>query len=384
MLTLRGGPELVALWAQLSSVVELVGGVALAGIGVGLSVLVVQARRPAEERSLLAESVRLGLVVSLPVMLGAAVIGWRFPSLIAGNEIAPSLLVLAAVSGWIAIVPGMISNYWLGRQRRDLMLWLGLAYAVLPAAAAAAVPRDSLLASVALCLAAPAIIAPFVLRSRVALRPPSVERRSNRRALQRYAVAGIVIGLLSPGSLVVARSIVSSALSWQDAGLLQALWRLSDWVTSVAAGMLAVYFLPRFSSTCGTPAFRAELKRAALLTVVPAAVAFLLLIAFQRPVLSLLYDPSFRLSNATVALFFAGSLVRVAAWVPLFGLYAMKRTTAITAGEFLSLPLFALLLAVFTQSLDLERAGALWLVSYLVYAAFNLWAALRSPDKPPL
>jgi len=374
----------VALWAQLSSVIELVAGVALAGIGIGLAVLVVQARHPAEERSLLAESIKLGLAVALPVLLAVAAASWRFPDLLAGNEIPPSLLVLAAASGWVAVVPGMIGDYWLGRQRRDLLLWLALASAALPAIAAAAVPREHLLAWVALCFAAPVIIAPFVLQRKMAPRPPSPERRSNRKALLRYATPGIVIGLMSPASMVAARSIVSSALSWQDAGLLQSLWRLSDWVASVAAGLLSVYFLPRLTASCGTRAFHEELKRAALLTVVPAAAAFVLLFAFQRPILSSLYDSSFRMSDATVALFFAGSLVRVAAWVPLFGLYAMKRTTAIAVGEVLSLPLFALLLAGYAAGLSLEKAGALWLASYVVYGAFNLWAALRAPRKAAL
>jgi len=94
----------------------------------------------------------------------------------------------------------------------------------------------------------------------------------------------------------------------------------------------------------------------------------------QEPILRLLYDRSFRIPDATVALFFAGSLVRIAAWVPLFALYAMRRTLAIVVGEFLSLPLFALLLAVSSSRLTLELAGILWLASYLAYGAFNLWA----------
>jgi len=46
ILALRGGAELVALWAQLSSVIEMIAGVALAGVGAGLSVLVAQTSRP--------------------------------------------------------------------------------------------------------------------------------------------------------------------------------------------------------------------------------------------------------------------------------------------------------------------------------------------------
>jgi hypothetical protein len=55
----------------------------------------------------------------------------------------------------------------------------------------------------------------------------------------------------------------------------------------------------------------------------------------------------------------------------------MRRTPAITIGELLSLPLFAVLLAVFSSRLSMEGIGALWTVSYAAYGAFNLWAVKR-------
>jgi hypothetical protein len=70
--------------------------------------------------------------------------------------------------------------------------------------------------------------------------------------------------------------------------------------------------------------------------------------------------------------------VRIAAWIPLFGLYAASRTRAIAAGELLSLPLFAALCLAAGDRLTLEVAGALWLATYAGYGVFNLWA-LRRP-----
>jgi hypothetical protein len=69
--------------------------------------------------------------------------------------------------------------------------------------------------------------------------------------------------------------------------------------------------------------------------------------------------------------------VRIVAWLPLFALYALRRTRAIAIGELLSLPLFAVLVAAAGRDLTLELAGAFWLVAYIAYAAFNLWAARR-------
>ena len=108
------------------------------------------------------------------------------------------------------------------------------------------------------------------------------------------------------------------------------------------------------------------------------AVLFVVLFLAHAPVLALLYDASFAPSPLAVALIFAGSVARIASWIPLFALYAASRTTAIAAGEFLSLPLFAALVFALRHELTLELAGALWLASYLVYAAFNAWALRRA------
>jgi hypothetical protein len=79
-----------------------------------------------------------------------------------------------------------------------------------------------------------------------------------------------------------------------------------------------------------------------------------------------------------VALIFAGSWLRIAAWIALFGLYAAVRTRAIAIGEFLSLPLFVGLVFALGERLTLEAAGLLWVVTFGVYAGFNFWA-LRTP-----
>jgi PST family polysaccharide transporter len=178
--------------------------------------------------------------------------------------------------------------------------------------------------------------------------------------------------------MVAVRNIVSVEMSWHEVGLIQALWRVSDWVASVASGVMAVYFLPRLSAAQGTPRFAEELKRAGLVTLLPSAVALFALGALHRPVFLFLYDASFLMTGATVALFFAGTLVRIASWLPLYALYAMRRTGPLVVGEFLSLPLFAALLAAYPWPLSLEAAGALWVAAYTGYALFNLWAMRRS------
>lgn len=374
VLTLRGGPELVAFWAQLGSVIEIVGAVALAGAGTGISVLVAQADTPERQRELLHQSLRIGLAVSAPVMLAVVAISLLLPAKFAGGGFAQPLVALAAAVGCIAVVPGMLTGYWLGQQRRDLMLAFAVGSSLVVLAAALAAPQAQILAALTLAQGVPALAAVLVLRKT----GPRVPSATERGSLRRYILPGVVIGLLTPLATVAVRDIVAAQMSWHDVGLLQSLWRVSDWVGNVAAGVMAVYFLPRLAAAHGTARFAAELKRAAFATILPSALALAAIGALHRYVFSLLYDESFRMTDATVALFFAGTFARIASWLPLYALYAMRRTRSLAIGEFLSMPLFAALLAACPVQLTLEGVGALWLAAYLAYGVFNLWAVRRA------
>jgi len=142
--------------------------------------------------------------------------------------------------------------------------------------------------------------------------------------------------------------------------------------------VLSVLYLPRMAAAYPQPGLAPVLRESMRTVLLPSALLFLLLFAFHRPVLEALYGPSFQAPPLVVALLFAGSLLRVAAWIPLFGLYAALRTRAIAIGELLSLPLFAALAFALGDRLTLEAIGVLWLATYAAYAAFNVWALRKA------
>ena len=372
ILALRGGGELVALWAQLSSVIEMIAGVALAGVGAGLSVLVAQTARHERQQLFLRRALSLGLAVSLPVAIAAGAVGVGFADLLGGSALSAHGVALAAAAGWIAVIHGLVNSYWLGQQRRDLMLGLAAASAAISLAAAAFAPRAFVMELIVLSQAAPALVLLLVPHS------ADAPARAEDHALQRYVLPGIVVGILSPASMLVARGVVGESLSWHDSGVLQALWRLSDWVCGLAAGVLAVLYLPRFAAAHPSPGLGPVVREAALMVLLPSAALFALLFAFHGPLLAAFYDPSFEATPTAVALLFAGSLVRIASWIALFALYAALRTRAIALGELFSLPLFAALVLGAGDALTLESVGVFWLVAFLAYTAFNCWALRRA------
>jgi hypothetical protein len=151
VLALRGGGEAVALWAQLASVVDLVAGIALAGIAGGLTVLVAQASDPERRRDLLRHALAIGLAVSIApaiaVLAGAALLD---------TGMQPLTVAAAALAGCIVIIPGMLNSYWLGRERRDAQLALAAASALVAVTAVAWAPADRILEFLLVAQAAPA------------------------------------------------------------------------------------------------------------------------------------------------------------------------------------------------------------------------------------
>lgn len=366
-LALRGGAEGVALWAQLASVIDLVSNVALAGVGAGLTVLVAQAGAPERQHPLLGQALGPALAASLAAAIAVWVAAWFAPG--AGS----AQYALAALCGWIAVVPGLVNSYWLGQEQRGRMLALAVGTALVPLAAALLAPREILYESLAVSMAVPAV-ALFWLRLAPQALPADPLLGA---ALRRYLLPGIVIGVFSPASMLAARAIVAGALSWHDAGVLQALWRMADWVCVPAAGALSVLYLARMSAAQLEGTMPGVLHGAQRHVLLPSALLLALLGLAHAALLPLLYDPGFEVSPLAAWLFFAGSAARIGAWIPLYALYAMRRTALIAAGEVFSLPLFVLLLALAGERLTLELSGALWLASYLAYWAFNAWAARR-------
>jgi polysaccharide transporter, PST family len=380
VLALSGGPVMVALWAQLQSVVELVGAVTMAGVLQGLTVLVTQVSESRDERSLLRDALKLGMGTSLAAALIVALASPELAVLLTQGRIGTDFLLLAALAGCITVVPATLNAYWLGKHQQQRMLGLALLGSVtlllVAASAWFGLPLRGLIWVQCVVLAIIGMVVWRVLHKLYGHKLSS-DRDSREkdagyfRKLVRFVPVGLAIGIMSPVSMLLVRGILSGSLSWSDVGFLQALWRSTEWVTATAAGVLSLIFLPRFSATYGSARFTREMIRAGAMVLVPAACLLALIFFNQRFMLSLLYDARFVVSDQTAGLIMFGCWIRIASWVFLFGLFSAHRTGLIIAGEILSLPLYALLLWLFADGMTLERTALLYFASYLAYLGFN-------------
>ncbi len=366
LLAATGGIISVAEWAQISNIADVVMNVSLSGIGIALTAL--SAGHLATNRlALLKPALQTSLALSSVVALA----GFAWLPLL-GTSLVPSeqqYLALALIAGLLNVAPGILVAHFLGTGQilRATML---VALGVLPPLALLfiapmAAPTGNLLAGQIIFGGLILAGLTFTLRS-----APSLTK-DTFRTLLRFVPAGLAIGILSPAATAWARAQFASDLSWDAVGQMQSIWRTTDWVTAVMAGVLNAHFLPRLGRVIGDrPAFEKELWRSGVWTVIPAGIALGLLWLMLPAVLPMLYRDDVGVGRGDAVFFFLGDWLRIMSWVALFALFARRSAWTISIGEVLSLPLFALLLSILHPN-QLRAVGALWLLTYAAYAAFN-------------
>ena len=372
VLAWHAGPVLVALWAQYQSVVELVSGIALVGLGQGLTVFA--ARNEHAFGLLLRSSAAWGLAISglfgiLILLLLPLVQAWRET----GDLLQAPTVVLAVLTGWVSVLPGMFLAFWQGRQMRGRMVgvllvsWLPL---LVTSVKFPGMPEVASLLRVQ--LATQTLLLAILLLSHWKAFWSVSDLRSS--PVPRYLWAGISVGVLSPLSLIWLRAELASLLSWDEVAQLQAFWRVTEWVTGIVASVLFMLHLPGLAQPQTVTNFARQVQHIWRVVFGPAVVMLLIILLLRVPLVTFLYDSRFLMSSWAAALFILGDCLRIAAWVPLLILFARERVAAIALGEWLSLPLFAGLITVVKPS-GLEGTAVLYVLVYMLYFIFNQTAS---------
>jgi hypothetical protein len=341
-------------------------GVTLAGIGVGLTG-VVATRSPSTSADFWVRACASDCIVSAACLTACALL-LSYGLLPVLPPALAWLALPALIAGWLTVAPGLLSFWLLGRgQPGRAMLLAGLVL-VLPLAALALAARGRELEALLAAQAATGLVITLLILQRggawLAWRKP-------QHALRPFVYAGLAIGIFSPLATALARQRIGEAASWEAAGAVQAIWRSSEWITAIAAGLMQAHYLPRLAAASDALPFRRELWATARQVVAPALLALGLLWLLLPQVLTLLYRADLPASRGDALLFLIGDALRMISWIFLFGLFARGAGRAVSLGEFFSLPLFALLLWLLPGAMTLPAIGLCWMLAYVAYCAFN-------------
>jgi len=365
MLALQGGAEAIATYAQLSSLSDLVSSVSLAGIGVALVAAVARAAPHLQFAWL-----RASLFPSLALSGIAVLAVLPFMDVISGGVVPRGMewqAQLAILVGWLVVATTLVMSFLIGTGRPGwAVLWTAASF-LPPLAALVIGPFDAASGNVLLGQGVFGSLATIG----ILVRQSETVTWREMRQLIRFAPAGIAIGILSPVSMLLARTRIADASGWELVAQAQAVWRVNDWVQATAGGLLYIYFLPRLSAAATPAAFWKEMKRGAWTVVLPAGLVTSAIWAALPYLAAALYRQDMVPTRGDAALMLFGDWLRVVAWLFLYGLYARHAARAVTIGEFCSVPLFALILWFSILPNSLAGVGAAWAIAYCVYAVFN-------------
>jgi PST family polysaccharide transporter len=390
VLAIHEGALSVAYWGQLQSIADLIASVALVGVGQGLTVLAARMTDHDIRPMLMRKAWKWSLILSGVMLLVVLMLFSLSLVKIGDGAIPTSWLVMAAMMGFLYVPAGLQMAWWLGISARGRVVSLLLALGLPPVVVVWVASSQLVLAALLATLCTTGLLA-LMLR-RAVMQPIAdvlherkrTETKSALASLKEFIPIGIAIGILTPLSVLTIRVVVGGELSWREVGYLQAIWRTSDPIVLLAAGAFNVWMLPRLSRLAHTPEFNQQLFRYGVRIALPAAFGLLCLWFSREFIFALFYAPDFAVPAYTYGWFMLGDVLRVTSWIFLFGLFARGQARAVVITEFLSQPLFALLVWIYADGLTLNLVGQLYACSYLVYSSGTALAVLKRSRQKQL
>ena len=366
----------VGQWAQLQTISDFVATPAFVGVGVGLTVLIAQ-KEEREYPPIFLSAYFLGLVTTLPTLILISIFSSEIDQYL---QLGPDLhlqLQLASLAGWLGVAGGLLGSYWLGKSQQNKLLLFGVltSIPVLLVLTSGywkgfeAISKNLMYALLIISTCVNLSIGIYFYRWKKQTKNYLAELKHSIGLLVKYLPAGFSIGLLTPLSMLISRSLIVNNLDWESAGATVALLRASDWILNIAQSTLYFYFLPKISKEINQTNPIKALFRITVYVLVPSFIALVLLYILREPILHLLYDSRLNIDSTLSLIFWGGDFLRIISAIFLMGLYSLHCSKTIAFGEFLSQPLYVLLLFLGAAS-SLINVGLAHLSTYLIYALF--------------
>ena len=366
----------VGQWAQLQTISDFVATPAFVGVGVGLTVLVAQIDE-SEYPQIFLSAYFLGLATTLPTMILISIFSSTIEQYLQlGAHLRPQLQ-LASLIGWLGVAGGLLGSYWLGKsQQNKLFLFSVLtSIPILSILASSywkgfeATSKSLMYALLIISTGVNLYIGIYFYRWKNKTKNYFLKLKNSMSLLVKYLPAGFSIGLLTPLSMLISRSLIANNLDWESAGATVALLRASDWILNIAQSTLYFHFLPKISKEINQTNPIRSLFRISIYILAPSLMALILLYIMREPILHLLYDSRLNIDSSISLIFWSGDFLRIVSAIFLMGLYSLHCSKTIAWGEFLSQPLYALLLFLGAAS-SLISVGLAHLGTYFIYALF--------------
>ena len=187
------------------------------------------------------------------------------------------------------------------------------------------------------------------------------------RKLASYALMATVTAVAIPFSQLLIRNHLVNAFGWDNAGLWQAVTRVSDMYLMLITTTLTVYYLPRLSEINDNAQLCKEIAqvyRFILPVTILGAIAVYLL---RNWLITTLFTPAFAPMLDLLAWQLAGDVIKIGSWVLGFVMLARAMTKAYIATEVIFSASLVVITYALTPWFGLKAAVIAFFINYLLY-----------------
>lgn len=331
----------------------------------------------------------VGLTFLLSLVAGAIVIIWRarISEMLAGSGLLSAALVLLGFTNFASACNALLQAVLSGKRelpRFVVSVILGSISAALVTGLMAHArgiegalfgialsPLVGLCCSILVCRKA----AWFTVKN-IFVRPEGVWSAR----LLAFGVMSATSAILLSSSQLAVRSAVANYEGSASAGLIQALWKISELYLTFFGSTLSIYLLPRIARK-DPAATRAEVRKC-LVVLIPFSVVVTLVIQFGRfIIIPLLFSRDFLPMSEYIGLQFIGDTVRVAGVILAYVMLGLTMTRSYLFAEIIYFTLYTLLSIAMLHQMGLRGVLDAYIITnvvYVVLAAALLWKQNRS------
>jgi PST family polysaccharide transporter len=187
------------------------------------------------------------------------------------------------------------------------------------------------------------------------------------RKLASYALMATVTAVAMPLSQLLIRNHLVNEFGWDNAGLWQAVTKISDIYLMLITTTLTVYYLPRLSEIDQREQLHKEIAKVYRfilpVTILGAITVYLL----RNWLITLLFTENFAPMLDLLAWQLAGDVIKIGSWVLGFVMLARAMTKAYIATEIFFNASLVLITYALTPYLGLKATVIAFFINYLLY-----------------
>lgn len=194
-----------------------------------------------------------------------------------------------------------------------------------------------------------------------------------------FGAMSAVSAILLASSQLAVRSAVSAYEGTASAGVIQALWKVSELYLTFFGSTLSIYLLPRIAKQ-DSATTRTEIKKC-LIVLVPFSVLVTIIIQLSRFfIVPILFSRDFMSMSSYVGLQFAGDTIRIIGITLVYAMLGRAMTRSYICAEVVYFALYTLLSIFMLRNAGLPGVIYAYIATNVVYVALAA-ALLRNQGK---